>query len=99
MGMPISIPRVYIAKRISERMTGVGRTTDLVVLSYREEIKNYAPALFPTEFITDLDNAVEDIRKSESDKLVDLGKKLMEKYWKKPAIDDTSNAGDKDKKN
>ena len=75
IGSLVAVPRVYIAKKVSERAQGVGRFTDLLVLFFTD-LKTFSPAIhvlssFPN-FINTLDEAYRDIRKSEAEAIQKL---------------------------
>lgn len=82
-GMTVTLPRVYIAKKISERAEGVGRYTDIGVLYYhdptRMENEPSADKIKPTyanfshpDFLKKLDKthqAIQENERKELDKL------------------------------
>ena len=76
----VAIPRVYIAKKVSERAQGVGRVTDLVVLFFTD-LKTFSPAIHLLsvlpDFLKTLDDAHEAIVKSEAEAITNLSKVVL----------------------
>jgi len=78
-----AIPMVYISKKISERMQGVGQNTDLAVL-YNNKTKDspflpmlWVPSIQP-DFMKQLDDTFATITKNESIELANISKKVQE---------------------
>lgn len=79
----VAIPRVYIAKRISERAEGVGRNTDLAVLYFTGGVKEaeFKPAVFGLshpDFLKKLDEAYEAIKANEKAELEKISKVVLD---------------------
>lgn len=94
---PVTIPRVWMAKRISERAEGVGRTADLGAIYYGKhpQVEGIVPLitnLSPPEFTGEFDAALEDIRKFENDKHLELYKKFFGKMQGKPTGDEAKSS-------
>jgi hypothetical protein len=83
--VPISsaIPLVYISKKVSERMQGVGQLTDLAVL-FNNMTKDapFVPTLWvpstQPEFMKQLDDAYTTMIKNEAEELKNISKKVQE---------------------
>ena len=85
----VAIPRVYIAKKMSERVQGVGRYTDLCILFLNDPATGkFDPRLqelsVNREFIAELDKAHEAILVSEKAELQKLSKTILEMLAPKP---------------
>lgn len=79
-----AIPRVYIAKKVSERAQGVGRATDLVVLFYGKNPKEaFSPAIqvlsaHELELLPKLETSYETIVRNEASIIDDMAKTVFE---------------------
>jgi hypothetical protein len=85
MPLVTAIPMVYISKKISERMQGVGQLTDLAVLHFKDA--TFSPMLWvpsiDSDFMKQLDDAFATITKSESTELQNISKKVQEWFNQK----------------
>jgi len=84
-----AIPIVYISKKVSERMQGVGQNTDLIVLhNNRTQEKPFAPMLWiassQPDFMKQLDDAYLTIMKNETAELQNISQKVQEWLSKAP---------------
>lgn len=84
-----AIPIVYISKKVSERMQGVGQSTDLVVLHNNKTKDNpFVPTLWipstQIDFMKQLDETFMTITKNESTELQKISQKVQE--WLSKAI-------------
>lgn len=81
--MTFAIPRIYFAKKAAERVQGVGRSTDLSFLCYRQEqqTKTLIPRLYDISvdygFIEKLDKSYETIVSNEADVLTKLANEIQ----------------------
>jgi len=87
--MSTAIPRVYMAKKISERSQGVGRDTDFGVLFFAQSMENKKPVPAPAyfdlstpqlEIFPILDKALKKIQNYEKKTIEDLKNKIDEKF-------------------
>lgn len=80
-----AIPMVYISKRVSERMQGVGQLTDLVVLHFKDA--TFSPTIWvpsaDAEFMKKLNEAFDTISKNEQTELQNISKKVQEWFIEK----------------
>jgi 20S proteasome alpha/beta subunit len=75
-----AIPMVYISKKISERMQGVGHLTDLAVLHFKDATFSptiWVPSADP-DFMKQLDDAFATISRNESTELQNISKKVLD---------------------
>jgi hypothetical protein len=87
----VSIPRVYMAKKASERVQGVGRRTDLLILFLENpnggEFKPRMQELSANkDFMKQLDDKLDEISKLERGKLEELSTAILEFFKPKQAI-------------
>jgi 20S proteasome alpha/beta subunit len=82
--LAVAIPMVFISKKVSERMQGVGQHTDLAVLHFGTNVKDaqfspmlWAPSDIP-DFMKQLDDAFATISRNESTELENASKKVHE---------------------
>lgn len=83
--LPTAISMVYISKKVSERMQGVGQLTDLVVLHFKDATFSpviWVPSTDP-EFMKKLNEAFDTISKNESTELQNISKKVQEWFIEK----------------
>ena len=84
----MAIPRIYLAKRVSERAQGVGRFTDLAILFFNEpKSDKFSPALqylsLP-ELTNKLDETYEALIKNEKAELEKLSQTVYDSLAPKP---------------
>jgi 20S proteasome alpha/beta subunit len=81
--MSLDIPRIYFAKRTSERIQGVGRSTDLAFTVFREDIKTkelvvkFYDISADEGFIEKLDGSFEEFNTSEANIINKLAKDIQ----------------------
>ena len=83
--LPLAMPRIYFAKKSSERAEGVGRTTDFAFLGYSPNTGgtmecNVYEISSDVELIKKLDKAFEDVRTSEAEILGHLATDINDVY-------------------
>jgi hypothetical protein len=89
MGMVMAIPKVYMAKKVSERAEGVGRYTELYILYLIEDpntkkIIPYVLNLFTKDIIEKLDRVISSVHEYEITELDKLSKEIYEMFTRKP---------------
>jgi hypothetical protein len=80
VGLNTAIPRVYFAKKVAERAAGVGRLTDIYSLAYIEKVKSYQVLGNTQEFIEEIEQTYQAIRKYEEGQVVSIATALA-RYW------------------
>ncbi len=92
----VSIPRVYMAKKASERVQGVGRYTDLLILFLENPLSGeFKPRIQELsankDFMKQLDDKLDEILKLEKAKLAELSNAVLEFFKPKPQTQAQSN--------
>ncbi len=90
----IAIPRVYLAKRISERAEGVGRATDLGLIYFGGDTKGtqFEPTFLGfshPNFLKKMDDAYDAIRNNERAELEKLSKTVFDMLVPPKATEET----------
>jgi 20S proteasome alpha/beta subunit len=85
--MSVAIPRIYFAKRTSERIQGVGRSTDLAFMVYRNEQKNeewkgkFYDISVDVGFIEKLDKVFDKLKANEADIITELAEDIQSEIY------------------
>lgn len=89
----VAIPRLYLAKRVSERAEGVGRHTDLAILFFRDpKSDKFLPTIQDfsnTELILKFDETYDGLVKHEKEELDKLSKATYDMLAPKSAPEST----------
>lgn len=92
--MTVALPRIYFAKKVSERVQGVGRSTDLAFMCYREDSQTkeirakFYDISADVGFMERLDKAFEKLTTNEADIITQMANEIQKEIYGSQTVEE-----------